>query len=178
MASSLRDELLKAGMATKQDAQKADSERRKKRKQKGAARVADNTKESARRLHAEKVANDRELNRKKLQEAQRKAVAAQIRQLIELNRLPREGGETPYNFVDDTSVRKLYVTQEMSAQLGRGLLSIVRFGDIYEIVPTPVAEKIGERDHSVVLVCNTSSDTPLNEDDLYADYQVPDDLMW
>lgn len=177
MGSSLRDQLLKAGVASKQQAQKAVGEQRKKRRQKGAAGVVDEGKEQVRQAQSEKVVRDRELNRKTQEKAERKAVAAQIRQLIELNRLPREGGETPYSFVDGSKVVKIYVPERMHAHLARGLLSIVRLGDGYEVVPEVIAGKISERDTSVIIVRNPS-DTLVDEDDPYAEHQVPDDLIW
>ena len=179
MGSSLKDQLLKTGVANKQQAHDVDNERRKKRKQKsgGAAHDTDAVKEHARRLQVEKAAHDRELNRQRNEQLERKAVAAQIRQLIEANRMPRENGETAYSFVDAAIVRKIYVTDEIAGELGRGLLSIVRFSDRYEVVPAAVAGKISERDASVV-VAHGQPAPPSDEDDPYADYQVPDDLMW
>ena len=179
MASSLKDQLLKTGVANKQQAHNVANEQRKKRKQdpKGATSLTDSTKEQARRLQAEKVARDRELNRHKQQEAERKGVAAQIRQLIELNRLPREDGEVPYRFVDGNVVRTIHVTEVLFDQLGHGVLAIVRFDDSYEIVSAVVAGKIGERDTSIIIE-HGQPDPPEDADDPYAAYQVPDDLMW
>jgi uncharacterized protein YaiL (DUF2058 family) len=49
----------------------------------------------------------------------------------------------------------------------------------YELVPAIVAEKIKQRDDSYVLVMNDKiqEETSTN-DDPYADFQIPDDLMW
>jgi uncharacterized protein YaiL (DUF2058 family) len=44
-------------------------------------------------------------------------------------------------------------------------------------VPADIAERVRARDPSLVLVWNQPSQTP-DEDDPYADFQVPDDLMW
>ena len=46
----------------------------------------------------------------------------------------------------------------------------------FEIVPAPVAEKIAGRDADAVLHLNQEAET--DEDDPYADFQVPDDLTW
>ncbi|MEL7287591.1 MAG: DUF2058 family protein, partial [Pseudomonadota bacterium] len=44
--------------------------------------------------------------------------------------------------------------------------------------PRPVANKIAQRDESVIIEQKeTESDIPA-EDDPYADFVVPDDLMW
>ena len=179
MGSSLKDQLLKTGVASKQLTHKIESEQRKRRKQnsKSAAQAGDNGKAQARRVQSGKAARDRELDRQRHEEAERKATAAQIRQLIETNRLSRKDGETPYSFVDGTRVCRIYVPDEIFQQLGRGLLAIVKLDDDYEVVSAQVAGKIGERDASVI-IARSQSDQPVEEDDPYADHQVPDDLKW
>lgn len=180
MANSLQDQLLKAGAASKKQGQKASTERRKKNKQKkkkGSAPQQSESSKQSRQVQADKVARDRALNRQRQQEADQKAIAAQIQQLIELNRLPREDCETAYNFVDGTLVRKIFVSPEMLAQLSRGVLSIARLGEGYELVPLVIAEKIKERDPSVIITTE-QADSADDADDPYADYQVPDDLLW
>ncbi len=180
MGNTLQDQLLRAGVINKQKAQEANGKRRKKQKlkNKGVVPVDDGGSESARAAQAEKIARDRELNRLKQEEIERKAIAAQIRQLIELNRLSCEDGETRFNFVDGKTVQNIYVTEEVFLQLGRGWLSVVKFEDSYEVVPTVVADKINERDHTAVITQNQSDLAEGGEDDPYADFKVPDDLMW
>jgi hypothetical protein len=58
-----------------------------------------------------------------------------------------------------------------------GRLAVVRQDAFYELVPADIAERVRTRDPSLVLVWNQPSQTP-DEDDPYADFQVPDDLMW
>ncbi len=180
MANSLQEQLLKAGAASKQQGQKASTERRKKNKQKkkkGSAPQLNESSIQSRQIQAEKVARDRELNRQRQEAANNKAIAAQIQQLIELNRLPREGCEAAYNFVDGTLVRKIFVTPEMLAQLSRGVLAIARLGESYEVVPLVIADKIKERDPSVIITTE-QADNIDDADDPYADYPIPDDLLW
>jgi len=180
MANSLQDQLLRAGVIDKQKAQQAKVDRRKKQKlkHKGATSATDNESKPVQAAQAEKLARDRELNRRKQEEVEQKAIAAQVRQLVELNRLSRGEGELPYNFVDGKNVRKIYVTESMLSQLGRGLLVIARFDDGYEVIPASVAVKINERDTSVVISNKQPESAETNADDPYADYKVPDDLMW
>ena len=51
--------------------------------------------------------------------------------------------------------------------------------DITYIVTSETAEKVATLDASIILVQNdkVESDT-VDEDDPYADYQIPDDLTW
>ena len=106
---------------------------------------------------------------------------AQIKQLIETNKIDRTGGEVAYQFTDDKKNKKLYVTDVQFNQVTKGIIAIVRFAEGYELVPAAVAAKIASRDASLVLVLNVKSETTATEtaeDDPYADYQIPDDLMW
>jgi uncharacterized protein YaiL (DUF2058 family) len=179
MANSFGDQFLKAGLVSKTQLSKANKSKNKQQKLKNKQKVevVDEAAVAARQAAAEKVARDRELNRRKKEELERKAVHAQVRQLIELNRLPRDDGEVGYNFQDGTVVRKIFVSEEIHDKLGRGLLAIVRFDDGYEVIPSVVAEKIKLREESCI-VSNAATQLESGEDDPYADYKVPDDLMW
>lgn len=180
MANSFGDQLLKAGLVSKSQLDKAKKSRHKQQKtakpRKGAVVESEAT-EAARRAAAEKQARDRELNRRRKDEAQRKAIQAQVRQLIEANRIARDGGELGYNFQDGTAIRKIFVPVEVRDKLARGLLVIVRFGSGYEVIPAAVAEKIKQRDATCV-IAPTATRTEEPENDPYAQYTVPDDLMW
>ena len=112
--------------------------------------------------------------------AEQKALAAQIRQIITLNRQPKNTGDVAYNFVDDKKIKTLYIAPETVNHLSQGRLAIAKLDKQYEIVPQSAALKIQSRDPSFIVVCNEQSkkaDGSL-DDDPYADYKVPDDLMW
>ena len=67
----------------------------------------------------------------------------------------------------------------MQTQLIKGVIALVKLRDGYELVPAAIADKIAQRDDSAVLVHNTKvSNDAVEEDDPYAAYQIPDDLMW
>ena len=176
MSNSFGDQLLKAGLVKKDQLNKAKKSKHKQKKAK-KGEVVNEAAESARRVAAEKVAHDRELNRQQKEAVERKAAQAQIRQLVEMNRLPRDDGEMGYNFQDGTAIKKLFVAEEVHDKLGRGLLAIVRFDAGYEVIPSVVAEKIKLRDESCI-VSNAAPQLEDGDDDPYADYKVPDDLMW
>ena len=179
MANSFGDQFLKAGLVDKTRLNKANKTKNKqqKLKQKQKVEVVDEAAVAARQAAADNAARDRELNRQRKEEIERKAVQAQVRQLVELNRLPRDDGDVGYNVQDGTAVRKIFVTQDMHDKLARGLLAIVRLGEHYEVIPSVVAKKIMVRDADCI-VSNATSQPESGDDDLYADYKVPDDLMW
>ncbi len=182
MSGSLQDQLLKAGLA---DADKAKKLAREKRKQgriarKGGPELVDENKEAARQARAEKIRRDQELNRSLNSKAQRKAINAQIKQLIENNKLEKGRGDIGFNFADGKKVKKVYVNAMEHKQLCAGVLSIVKQGDQHEIVPRAVAEKIAERDAARVIEHVVEKDVVLTqeEEDWYKDHEIPDDLMW
>ena len=179
MANSFGDQFLKAGLVSKtrlNEAKKSKSKQEKLR-HKQKIEVIDEAAEAARQAATEKAARDRELNRRQKEELEHRAIQAQVRQLIELNRLPRDDGELGYNFQDGAAVRKIFVTEDIRDKLARGLLAIVRFDDGYEVIPSVVAEKITQRD-AACIVSQSANRQESVEDDPYADYKVPDDLMW
>jgi len=177
--ASLQDQLLKAGIVDKKKAKEIKKEQRKQAKQqpKGSVQV-DEAKEQAKRHLAEKSERDREMNRERQAEADKKAIHAQIIQLVNMNRVPRGDGEITYQFTDGKKIKKLYVTATLQNQLVKGLLAITKLGESYELVPAAIAEKIRQRNESVVILLNVKEKTAVDEDDPYADYQIPDDLMW
>jgi uncharacterized protein YaiL (DUF2058 family) len=111
-------------------------------------------------------------------ERERKAQAAQIRQLMETQRLARSGGDGTFQFVDAGKIQKIALHKAQRAQIISGVLAVVRFDQTYELVPAATAEKIALRDPGCVVVFNVPSSQENPENDPYADYPVPDDLMW
>ncbi len=182
--ASLQDQLLKAGLV---DTKKAKQATKDKRKETNLARRSnevqvDEVKLSAEQARQQKVERDRELNRQRDQELQQKAIAAQIRQLIENHRQSkgaRAGSEqgVDYNFSHGKHIKKIRVGEREQEQLVRGILAIVALGEGYELVPRIVADKIAQRDPQAVILANTNA-VQLDDDDPYKDYVIPDDLMW
>ncbi|MDH5217795.1 MAG: DUF2058 domain-containing protein, partial [Gammaproteobacteria bacterium] len=57
-------------------------------------------------------------------------------------------------------------------------LAIAKLGGVYELVPTAVAEKIKQRDEQYIITTGNRDEAEPDENDPYADFQIPDDLMW
>ena len=181
MGNSLFDQLKKTGLVDKTKAQKVKRDQYKNKKQKskkGSAEQVDEVKLLAEKAQAEKVERDRQINKQKEEEAERKAIAAQIIQLIETNRVEDRDGEIVYNFTDAKVVKHIYISEQAHKHLMSGRLAIAKLGEEYELVPTAVAEKIKQRDEKCIIICEQSAETELTEDNPYAAYSIPDDLMW
>jgi uncharacterized protein YaiL (DUF2058 family) len=178
VSKSLQEQLHQAGLASQKQAVKARKAKNTKEKmqRKGAA-VVDETAELVRQREAEKVARDKALNEQRDLAAQHKAIQAQIRQLIELNAI-EERGEQEYRFTQNGVIKTLMLPTDIRKSLVAGVLAIVGQDDNLSIVPAKVAEKIVERDDSWLVHLSQRDASADDDDDEYADYIVPDDLMW
>src|ERR1700761_4960669 len=110
MTMSLRDQLLQAGLGTKKQSKEAERQlQQQQRKQqslpKDQRRAIPHAQLAAQQAQFAKAARDQELSRQRLQQAERKALRAQIAQLVEQHRLPRAETDERYNFVDGNKVR-------------------------------------------------------------------------
>jgi hypothetical protein len=176
--SSLQDQLLKAGLSSKSKAHKVSKQKHKQQKQqrKNKAEVTDEAALLANQAKAKHREKDRLLNEKRNAEAEKKQIAAQITQLINLNKLPKDDDGVVFNFTDENLVKGIYIPEDVRERLIKGGAVLVKLSKSYEVVPVAVAEKIAQRDKSRVIYLD---DVALEAvDDGYADYEIPDDLMW
>ncbi len=180
MSDSLREQLLKAGLVSKHQAAQAERQQHRQRNQqkKGDPRPAGGKPPPAvTAAQAAKIARDRELNQEREARARARAVAAEIKQLIDQHALPRPDGDDYYNFVAGKKIRRVAVNAELLERLGRGDIAIVRHEGRSALVPADVAARIRERDERAVIAFQAQSE-PVAEDDPYKDFVVPDDLRW
>jgi len=175
MANSLQDQLFKAGLASKKQAVKARKAKNTAEKQLGqGAKVESEAAELVRKAEAAKLAKDKELNRQKNAKANSKAIEAQIVELARLNRV-EERGDIEFRYTVNGQIKTLMLQSDTRDKLIKGALNIVSVRDKHDIVPRAVAVKIAERDETAIVLTN-SEEQELDDD--YADYKVPDDLMW
>ncbi|MCP4237625.1 MAG: DUF2058 domain-containing protein [Aestuariibacter sp.] len=181
--ASLQDQLLKSGLVDKNSANRAkqDKQKQNRHNRKTGAKPVNEARLAAQRQQQQKAVHDRELNKNRQNLSNQKAVMAQIRQLIQLNRIECENGEVDYSFVHEDQVKNLQINTQLQEQLSWGRLAIVWFKretrKCYALVPAVVAEKIAQRDAGSVVQLHASASEG-DEDDIYAEYKVPDDLMW
>ncbi|HCG9111577.1 TPA: DUF2058 domain-containing protein [Vibrio parahaemolyticus] len=169
---TLQEQMLKAGLVNEKKLKKAKKGSKKSRVQ--ARKVKAAVEESKR----QQVERDKQLSQQQNAERLSKEIKAQINQLIEMNKIDLKDGDIKYNFTHGTLVKTLYVDSLIREQLIKGILAIAIVGESYVVIPRGVANKIAQRDESVIIEQKEAeSDIPA-EDDPYADFVVPDDLMW
>lgn len=176
---SLQEQLLKAGLVDKKKAKRANQDKsmqKKVERRTGTQSIAE-TKLAALEAQNKNLERTRELNAQRVAAANQKAITAQIAQMVQQSRQSKGAGDIAYNFTHGTTIERLYVSAEVQAHLIAGRLVIVRLGSATELVPKVVADKIAERDPSLVVRVNKTS-TEIDEDDPYAEFPIPDDLMW
>ncbi|MBB1072989.1 DUF2058 domain-containing protein [Rhodoferax sp. 4810] len=181
MVTSLQDQLLQLGLVKTQQVKQVKTAQRK-QKRAGGDPSAQVRQQAVQTALAEKQAQDRELNRQRDADAERRAAAHALRELIHANRLPRDPAEVAYHFADGKTLKRLYVTSAQHHAIVTGRLAIVRQDHFYELIPADIAQRVAERDASFILVWNhadqSNADHAKAAEDEYAAYQVPDDLMW
>lgn len=183
MSLSLRDQLFAAGLINEKQAKQAGKHQGQQRREQAknpAAAAAEQQRIAAHQAaEAAKAARDAELNRIAQEKLKQKEMRAQIKQLVEQNRLPMPEGEDYYNFIDGKKIRRIPVNPALRARFGKGEIAIVRADGRYHIVPAAIAERVRERDpHSVVAKPEAVESKPVDDNDPYKDFVVPDDLMW
>ena len=176
MGNSLLDQLKKSGLVDEKKAKKAQKEKQKQTKKQRQHKTVDEERLRLKQQQAEKAKRDRELNLQRKEEAEKKAIQAQIRQLIELNQITDIDGDVSHNFTDNNIIKSIYLSEAVHQKLSQGKLSIAKLDNEYKIVPASVAEKIKQRDEASIIQCTSPQQG--DEDDYYAKYKVPDDLMW
>ncbi len=193
MSDSLREQLLKAGVVDEKRLERAKREKRQGTKRargkggaqakggraEGAAAAAPEVRDSkaeARAALKARAERDREIARKRRLKEERAALKAQVSQIIDQNRVKRDGGEIGYNFVEGRKVKRIWVTARLRDGLANGQYAVVKDGERYEVVPAEVAEKLKLRDPACVVARHDPAKAA--EEAAYADRPIPDDLDW
>ena len=181
-ANPLQEQLLKAGLVKKSKLAEVAREQHKAKHAKAASGPSEIQLE-AERARAEKVERDRALEAERKAQARAAELRAQARQIINDRKVPRTG-ESEYRFVVDGVIRTLLVNDDLRKKLSSGALVIARIDDRFELLPRPAADKVRERDASMIVLdhgqaAGSEPEASTSEDDAYyAQFKVPDDLMW
>ena len=180
MRNPLQEQLLKAGLVKKSKLAEVAREQAKARHGKaGAAPSAEQA--EADRIRQEKAERDRALSAERNAQARQREQRAQIRQIVELHQLKREGeiAKIEYNFIDSGVIRNVLVTDAVRRQLTAGALVIVRHESGHAVLPRAAADKVRARDPSLIVVDHTGDrGDDADDDGYYSRFKVPDDLIW
>ncbi|WP_174847236.1 DUF2058 domain-containing protein [Yersinia artesiana] len=175
---TLQEQMLKAGLVSSKKMAKVQRTAKKSRVQAREAREAVEENKKA------QLERDKQLSEQQKQAVLSKEHKAQVKQLIEMNKINIAKGDIGFNFTDNNLIKKIVVDKMTQAQLISGRLAIARVvtdnsGESeYAIIPASVADKIAQRDANSIVLNSALSQEEQDEEDPYADFKVPDDLMW
>lgn len=151
MGNPFQSQLLKAGLVSKKQVKKAQHAKRLGSRQKAGKNSSEDG-NLARQKQADHTARNLELNRQRAEEKRQHEQRAQIKQLIEQNRLPLDERGEAYYFVEQKKIKRIFIDNEMTEKLSRGQLAIVKLGENYEVVSAKAARQIASRDREAVVV--------------------------
>ncbi|HHA2398928.1 TPA: DUF2058 domain-containing protein [Enterobacter hormaechei] len=175
---TLQEQMLKAGLVSSKKMAKVQRTAKKSRVQAREAREAVEENKKA------QLERDKQLSEQQKQAVLAKEFRAQVKQLIEMNRITVAKGNITFNFTDGNLIKKIEVDKQTQTQLINGRLAIARLvinakvDCDYAIIPAVVADKIAQRDADSIVLNSALSQEEQDEDDPYADFKIPDDLMW
>ncbi|EPG38031.1 DUF2058 domain-containing protein [Acinetobacter colistiniresistens] len=132
------------------------------------------------RAKQEKLAKDQALNLEKQNILEEKALKASIIQMIKHHKVKETEGDVTYQFIDEGKIKKVYLSQQVYNALVVGSLVIAKDQDSYAYLPKALADKIDQKMQGFILLNNNTenNDQTTDEEDPYAAYVIPDDLMW
>ena len=132
------------------------------------------------RAKQEKLAKDQALNLEKQSILEEKALKASIIQMIKHHKVKEIEGDITYQFIDEGKIKKVYLSQQVYNALVSGSLVVAKDQNSYAYLPKALAEKIDQKMQGFILVNNNTekNDQTTDEEDPYAAYVIPDDLMW
>jgi uncharacterized protein YaiL (DUF2058 family) len=184
MGNSLRDELLKAGLASEE---RLENPRRPKRSKAGPGKkhkaspaqprgeqsvgaprhvLRENQRRTAR------FVRDTTLGGGSVAESAKKALRRKIQELIEKERLNDAQADVAYHFVKGKRIKRIYVTQEQRSQLGAGAIVVAVLEGNHHLLPHSVAEQLLALAPQAVVCGGASSEAESDE------HPVPDDIVW
>ena len=180
MGKSFQEQLLKLGLVEKKQVKETKKEQHQKKKQQTGKKpaVVDENELLAREAEEKKKARVRELNLEREAKLRKKADDARVRQLIEEHKLAKDDKGSPYRFNLQGTIQRIFVNKEMTEGLSNGRLGIIALADKFEVIPRSIAEKISSINTTLFINLNAPAGNQPDPDDPYAEYKIPDDLMW
>jgi len=178
--ASLQEQLLKAGLGDEKKAKKIRKEKNKKNKAvRKNQESADTSLQDDIKVKKQAQAQlDADRNKVIQEKIELKSEHGKVKQMIQQLHITDFAGELSFNYVLDNKVKTLSVDQPSYNALTRGQIGLCVLEGKSYVMPGIAIDKIRAVDEAYVLVLNENTATEVEDDDPYADFQIPDDLMW
>ena len=175
--NALQAQLLKAGLVDNKKAKKL-SKQAVHEQRTGQSNEAE-LKAKIAQDNQEKLAKDQALDLEKKRLLQGKELKAAIIQMINQHKIRDIDGEVSYQFIDESKIKKIYLNQQIYNALVSGSLVIAKESEGYAVLPKALADRINDKMEGFIIVNNSEKNEQItDEEDPYAAYVIPDDLMW
>ena len=175
--NALQAQLLKAGLVDNKKAKKLNKQTQHEHRT-GQSNQAE-LKANIEKNKLDKLEKDQALNQEKQRLLEEKALKAAIIQMISQHKIKEFEGDIAYQFIDDNKVKKVYISQTIYNALVSGSLVIAKDQESYAYLPKALADKINQKMEGFILVNHAQNkEQTTDEEDPYAAYVIPDDLMW
>jgi uncharacterized protein YaiL (DUF2058 family) len=179
--ASLQDQLMKSGLINKQKAKQAQTDKRRKAKQKkkkGTVEVSEvqvAVNEQAEQLKQQ----DLEKNKAAQADLDARSAHGKLIQMIAQHCEKNYQGEIDYHFTYAQKVKRIAINDQTQRSLIAGRLAICVLNDDFYLINKEATEKLTEIDASVLVALHEKVDVAdIDEDDPYAEFAIPDDLIW
>ncbi len=184
MSKSLQEQLLQSGAAKPKQAKKARREKamseKQARKQGTSPAEEQALAQQVATAQADKRARDRQLNAELKAQREAREIEHSVAQILSRNKIESDANpadSVDYSYTIDNKIRRIEVSDTQRSDLAEGRLAVVRHREISALVPRQVAERLMEKIPERVWLVS-KQDAPAQADDPYAEYKVPDDLVW
>ncbi|MCW8039665.1 MULTISPECIES: DUF2058 domain-containing protein [Acinetobacter] len=175
--NALQAQLLKAGLVDNKKAKKL-SKQAVHEQRAGLSNEAE-IKAKIAQDQQQKQARDQAIEQEKKAVRHEKELKASIVQMINQHKIRNTDGDASYQFIDDSKIKKVYINQQIYNALVAGSLVIAKENDSYAFLPKALAERINAKLEGFIIVNNSEqNEQTTDEEDPYAAYVIPDDLMW
>jgi len=180
--ASLQEQLMNSGLVNKQKAKQAQTEKRrqaKQKKKKGTVVVSDLQKAVQEKTELQRQ-KDLADNQETQQQLAIRAAHGKLIQMIAQHCEKDYQGELDYHFTYENKVKRIAVTPSIQQGLIKGAFAICVLNDEFYLINKEAAEKLRAIDESVLVALHDQTEHSIenDEDDPYAEFAIPDDLMW
>lgn len=181
--ASLQEQLMNSGLVNKQKAKNAQTDKRRQAKQKqkkGTVNVSDVQLAVKQKAELQKQ-KDLENNQQTQQELALRAAHGKLIQMIAQHCEKDYQGDLDYHFTYDNKVKRIAVKPLIQQGLIKGHLAICVLNEDFYLINKEAAQKLREIDASVLVALHDQAKVVASdnqEEDPYAEFAIPDDLMW
>ena len=179
--ASLQDQLMKSGLINKQKAKQVQTEKRRKAKQKKKKGTVERSEvQIAINEHkTQQKQQDLDKNRETQAQLDARAAHGKLIQMIAQHCEKNYQGDIDYHFTFNNKVKRIAVNEKTQQGLVNGSLAICVLNEEFYLINKEAAAKLREIDETVLVALHEKVETSeIEEDDPYAEFAIPDDLIW